>query len=89
MENSKVKPDEIGVLAIVTTINKKDSEEISKILNPLLLHHSLYSNGELPTFAFPFSPPSFNIGKKYEFCLNHVIEIKDPMDIFKLEKISL
>mgnify|MGYP001158792465 FL=1 len=89
LENSKVKPDEIGVLAIVTTINKKDSEEISKILNPLLLHHSLYSNGELPTFAFPFSPPSFNIGKKYEFCLNHVIEIKDPMDIFKLEKISL
>ena len=89
LENSKVKPNEIGVLAIVTTKNKKDGEEISKILNPLLLHHSLYSNGELPTFAFPFSPPSFNIGKKYEFCLNHVLEIKGPMDIFKLEKISL
>ena len=89
LENRKVKPNEIGVLAIVNTRKKKDSEEISKILNPLLLHHSLYKNGELPTFAFPFSPPSFEMGEKYEFCLNHVIEIKDPMDLFKLETFTI
>ncbi len=89
LENKKINPNEIGVLVIVTTNNQNNAEEISKILNPLLLHHSLCENRELPTFAFPFSPPSFNIGKKYEFCLNHVIRIKNPMDIFKLEKFSV
>ena len=68
-------------MVIVTTNNPKNSEEISKILNPLLLHHSIYKNRELPTFSFPFSPPSFNIGKKYEFCLNHVMSIKNPQQV--------
>ena len=54
----------------------------------LFLHHSIFEEGELPTFAFPFSPPSFNVGPKYEFCLNHTIELKDPMDIFHLEEYS-
>ncbi|MDG2355838.1 MAG: acyclic terpene utilization AtuA family protein [Paracoccaceae bacterium] len=77
---------EIGVLGIVTAQSPNDAEEIGKILNPLLLHHSLFEKGELPTFAFPFSPPSFNAGAKYEFCLNHAINLKDPMDIFQLEE---
>ena len=89
LESKRVKPHEIGVLVIVTTKKQDACEEIGKILNPLLLHHSIYDNRELPTFSFPLSPPSFNIGKKYEFCLNHVIGIKNPMDIFKLEKYSL
>ena len=89
MERKKVEPNEIGVLVVVTAEKQYECEEISKILNPLLFHHSLYNNRELPTFSFPLSPPSFKIGKKYEFCLNHVISVKNPMDIFKLEKYSI
>ena len=89
LERKKVKPNEIGVLVVVTAKKQYECEEISKILNPLLLHHSLFKNNELPTFSFPLSPPSFNIGKKYEFCLNHVMIINNPMDIFKLEKYSI
>ena len=79
-------PGEIGVLGIVTAQTQNEAEEIGKILNPLLLHHSLFETGELPTFSFPFSPPSFNMGAKYEFCLNHAIELKNPMDIFQLKE---
>ena len=86
LETNKNIPFEIGVLGIVTADHQNDAEEIAKILNPLFLHHSIFEEGELPTFAFPFSPPSFNVGPKYEFCLNHTIELKDPMDIFRLEE---
>ena len=89
LERKKMEPNEIGVLVVVTAKKQYECEEISKILNPLLLHHSLFKNTELPTFSFPLSPPSFNIGKKYAFCLNHVISVKNPMVIFKLEKYSI
>lgn len=87
LERNNTLPCEIGVLGIVTAQNQHNAEEIGKILNPLLLHHSLFEDGELPTFAFPFSPPSFNLGAKYEFCLNHTIKLKDPMEIFQLEEL--
>ncbi len=87
LEKSDFCPREIGVLTAVTSQTQETAEEIGKLLNPLLLHHSLFDTGDLPTFAFPFSPPSFNMGPKYEFCLNHTIELKDPMDIFHLEEI--
>jgi len=89
LERKNLEPNEIGVLVIVTAKKQYECEEISKILNPLLLHHSIYKNRELPTFSFPLSPPSFKIGKKYEFCLNHVMSLQNPMDIFKLEKYSI
>ena len=89
LERKTVEPNEIGVLVVVTAKKQYECEEISKILNPLLLHHSLFKKTELPPFSFPLSPPSFNIGKKYAFCLNHVISEKNPMDIFKLEKYSI
>jgi hypothetical protein len=80
---------EIGALAIVTAKTEALSGEIGKILNPYLLHHPLTRDEEQPTFAFPFSPAELNRGAIYEFCLNHVMELDDPMDAFSLETIEL
>ena len=79
---------EIGVLAIVTAPTQGLATEIAKILNPYLLHHPLTEAEEQPTFAFPFSPAEINRGAAYEFCLNHTLELSDPMDAFKLEVID-
>ena len=87
LELSELLPCEVGVLVLVTSKEQSTSEEIANILNPLLLHHALYQKGDLPTFAFPFSPPSFNLGPKFEFCLNHTIRVNDPMEIFRIEEV--
>jgi len=36
-----------------------------------------------------FSPTETNVGAIYEFCLNHVMELEDPMDAFSLEVLDV
>ncbi|MCF6302725.1 MAG: DUF1446 domain-containing protein [Devosiaceae bacterium] len=76
---------ELGILAIVTANTQQLANEIAKILNPYLLHHPLTKAEEQPTFAFPFSPAEIERGAIYEFCLNHVLVVEDPMQAFSLE----
>lgn len=82
-------PAEVGVLGIVTAKSEALANEIGKILNPYLLHHPLTRQEEQPTFAFMFSPAEVNVGATYEFCLNHVMELDDPMDAFSLEVLEV
>lgn len=80
---------EVGVMGIVTAKTATLALEVGKILNPYLLHHPLTQYEEVPTFAFPFSPAELDIGPVYEFCLNHVMELDDPMDAFSLNVIEV
>ena len=80
---------EVGVMGIVTAQSEAASHEVAKILNPYLLHHPLTEQEEMPTFAFPFSPAEMVRGEIYEFCLNHVLELNDPMDAFRLDILEL
>ena len=75
-------------LGLVTAKSAELSAEIGKLLNPYLLHHPLTIEEEVPTFAFPFSPAEIDRGPVYEFCLNHVMRLDDPMDAFSLEVID-
>lgn len=77
-------PHEIGVMAIVTAPSQERANEVAKIINPYLLHHPLTPHEETPTFAFPFSPAELPRGALYEFCLNHVMILEDPMLAFRL-----
>lgn len=78
-------PVEIGVLGMVTAKTESMADEIGKMLNPYLLHHPLTTDEEQPTFAFPFSPAEMPRGQIYEFALNHVMTLNDPMEAFRLE----
>ena len=75
---------EVGVLGIVTARTEELAGEIAKLLDPYLLHHPLTQEEEQPTFAFPFSPAQMSRGAVYEFCLNHVLELADPMEAYRL-----
>jgi len=89
LETRAPEPVEIGVMGIVTAQTEALTGEIAKMLNPYLLHHPLTQAEEQPTFAFPFSPADMNRGAIYEFCLNHVLELADPMDAFSLEVVEI
>jgi hypothetical protein len=84
LDTAHVAGTEIGVMGIVTAETEALSGEVAKMLNPYLLHHPLTEQEEMPTFAFPFSPPEMPRGAIHEFCLNHVLEIDSPMDAFRL-----
>lgn len=84
MENRTGDPVEVGVLLIITAQSQAIAAEIGKLANPHLLHYPLTENEELPTFAFPYSPAQSDRGALYEFALNHVLELDDPMSAFRL-----
>ena len=85
LEKNEGDPIEVGVLCIVTSKRKKISTEIAKLINPFLLHFPLTTNEELPTFAFPYSPVHSDRGCVYEFSLNHLLELNNPMDAFQIK----
>jgi hypothetical protein len=80
---------ELGVLGLVTARTPAMVDEVAKMLNPYLLHHPLSREEEQPTFAFPFSPAEVERGEIYEFCLNHVMTLEDPMSAFDLQVMEL
>lgn len=84
LENKPSTPAEVGVLGIITASDQETASEIAKLINPYVLHYPLSRDEELPTFAFPFSPAESQRGPLYEFCLNHVMTLDDPMDAFRL-----
>ena len=84
LEKNIRSPVEVGVLCLITS-KTQISTEIAKLINPFLLHFPLSSNEELPTFAFPFSPVHSDRGCVYEFALNHILELDNPMDAFQIE----
>ena len=84
LEKNIRSPVEVGVLCLITSKNQI-STEIAKLINPFLLHFPLSFNEELPTFAFPFSPVHSDRGCVYEFALNHILELDNPMDAFQIE----
>ena len=85
LETRRDLPVEVGVLGILTCPTPEQAAEAGKIMNPYLLHHPLTEDEPMPTFAFPFSPAEMQRGALYEFCLNHVMELDDPMSAFVLE----
>ncbi|QYK42743.1 MAG: acyclic terpene utilization AtuA family protein [Paracoccaceae bacterium] len=77
-------PAEVGVLGIVTAQSQAIAAEIGRLMNPFVLHYPLTEDEELPTFAFPYSPATTDRGALYEFALNHVMMLDDPMSAFRL-----
>ncbi len=82
-------PAEIGAMFLASAETQALANEIAKIANPFLLHFPLTDNEELPTFAFPFSPAEVELGRQYEFCINHTMVLDKPMDAFKLDVIRV
>ncbi len=85
LESKLSQPAEVGVLGLITAASQVLASEIAKLINPFVLHYPLTKDEELPTFAFPYSPAQTDRGALYEFCLNHVLELSDPMDAFELK----
>ncbi len=73
-------PSEVGLLFIATAANQEIATRIAKTCNPAFFHMPLDLEQELPSYAFPFSPAETERGSVYEFKLNHVVRVQDPLE---------
>ncbi|WP_372784643.1 acyclic terpene utilization AtuA family protein [Phenylobacterium sp.] len=76
-------PLEVGLMALVTAPTQDMATEIAKFSNPMLLHFPLNPDDPMPSFAFPFSPAEVELGRLYEFKLQHIVSISDPLELVR------
>lgn len=82
-------PREVGVLFVATADTQEMATQIAKACNPYFFHFPLYLDRELPSHAFAFSPADIERGPVYEFKLNHVVEVDDPMELVRTHWVEL
>lgn len=78
-------PREVGLLFVATAETQDLATMIAKTCNPMFFHMPLDIDGELPSYAFPFSPAEIERGQVYEFRLNHVVMVDDPLELVRIE----
>jgi hypothetical protein len=81
-------PREVGVLFVATADTQEMATQIAKACNPYFFHFPLELDKELPSHGFAFSPADIERGPVYEFKLNHVIEVEDPLELVRTEWIT-
>lgn len=82
-------PNELGVLFVATASTQEVATQVAKAFNPFLLHFPVDPTKQMPSFAFPFSPSEIERGQIYEFRLNHVVEVNDPLELVRFSSETL
>ena len=76
-------PREIGVLLVATARTQELANAIAHACNPYFFHYPMVMNKELPSYGFAFSPADVPRGQVFEFKLNHVVAIDDPLSLVR------
>jgi hypothetical protein len=82
-------PREVGVLCVITAETQETANLIARAVNQKFFHMPLFDGIEVPSYGFPFTPSSSERGSIYEFKLNHVVEIEDPLELVRTEWIDM
>jgi hypothetical protein len=84
--NSDFLPQEVSIIAEVVANTQELANAALSLARVTLLHSDfpgrLCREGNM---AFPFSPSDLERGEIYEFCLNHVIQVDDPLSMFPID----
>lgn len=79
-------PQEVGILAEVVGKNQEVANAALSLARVTLLHSDfpgrMCREGNM---AFPFSPSDIERGAVYEFFMQHVMDVADPLSLFPIE----
>jgi hypothetical protein len=77
------RPDhEVGLLIDVVAPNQELARGACAIAWHTVLHHPVPRwTGLVSNVAFPYSPPHSDLGPVYEFSMNHVVALDDPLEV--------
>jgi hypothetical protein len=82
-------PREVGVLFVATADTQEIATQIAKACNPYFFHFPINRDKELPSYGFAFTPADIERGPVFEFRLNHVVEVDDPMELVRTVWVDL
>jgi hypothetical protein len=82
-------PHEVGMICVVTAPSQELASEIAKACNPYFFHMPIRTGVEMPSYGLIFSPADVDRGPVYEFALNHVVHVDDPLELVRTEWIDL
>lgn len=77
-------PHEVLFLVDVVAPEDEVAQAIATLVWHAYLHHPSRRGG-FSTVGNPFSPPVLDRGDVYRFNLNHIVEVDDPMEMFRME----
>jgi hypothetical protein len=89
MPADETPPKEVAVLLVITAATQSLATRMSKACNPLFFHFPLDRGMPIPSYAFPFTPAEIERGQVFEFYLNHVVDVADPMELVRMDWIDL
>ncbi len=78
------RPREIGLMFVATAATREIATQIAKTCNPAFFHMPLRMEMELPSYAFPFSPAEIERGQVFEFRLNHIVAVRDGLELVRI-----
>lgn len=81
-------PLEIGLLGVITAGTQAAASEIAKACNPYFFHMPVRMGMELPSYGWAFTPGHIDRGAVYQFVLNHVVSVDDPLELVRITQID-
>ncbi len=78
-------PREVGVMCVMTAETQELATRMAGACNPLFFHMRMFEGTEMPSYGFPFTPADIPRGQVYEFKLNHVVAVDDPLELVRTE----
>jgi hypothetical protein len=82
-------PREVGVMCVITAETQELATQMAKACNPYFFHMPLFDDVEMPSYGFPFTPADIARGPVFQFLLNHVVELDDPLELVRTSWIDL
>jgi len=80
-------------LGLAVEVIGRTAEEARAVINIAWhtgLHHPVPEwEGLISNWAFPYSPPEMDAGPVYRFCVNHVVELDDPLETVRIEYVEV
>lgn len=83
------RPRELGVMCVITARTQETASQIAKACNPYFFHMPIRDGLELPSYGLTFSPADIDRGPVYQFELNHVVSVGDPMELVRMDTLDL
>jgi hypothetical protein len=82
-------PLEIGLMGVITAKSQALASEIAKACNPYFFHMPIRMGMELPSYGWAFTPGDIDRGAVYQFELNHVVGVDDPLELVRMEMLDV
>lgn len=83
------RPRELGVMCVITARTQEIASQIAKACNPYFFHMPIRNEMELPSYGLAFSPADIDRGAVYQFELNHVVHIDDPLELVRIKMLDV